>query len=274
MRVLELISDSVKPANEDACGYRAEGAWVIDGATALEQSPLIDGVSAAAWLSHTASAILGALAWDDRSLPEILAATIERLADLGDTHGLTGPAFPTAAISLVRHREGRLEVCSLGDCSVVVSRLGGKPVDVADPQFEGAEASTLARVRDRLNEGVPPADAYREIRAELLERRRSRNSPAGLWVLGSAPEAAWHAGVESVPAPPGSDIVLMTDGYSRCVWPFGLVPDTADLMEQVTTGGAADLLSALRAAEAADPDCARVPRFGTHDDATILWAHV
>lgn len=274
MRVREIVSESSKPANEDACGARADGIWVIDGATALAEAPSVDGISAAAWLSRTASEILGALAWDGHTLPEILAATIERLADLGAGHGLAGPEFPTAAISVARQVGDRIEVCSLGDCSVWIAAAGEKPREIVDPRFAGSEAATLARVSELLRRGVAPRDAYREIRVDLQQRRRERNTPGGLWVLAANPEAARHAAVESVTAPPGSHVMVMSDGFSRVLWPFGLVADAAELCDRITSGRAGELLNELRVAEAADPNCSRVPRFGTHDDATMIWAEI
>ncbi|MBL7497931.1 protein phosphatase 2C domain-containing protein [Frankia sp. CNm7] len=247
---------------------------MIDGATPLDAAGRIHGRGAAAWLSDTASALLRDVVWAGRSLPDVLASVIERLADLGAAHGLFGAEFPTAAISLVRQVDDRVEVCSLGDCSVLVGTASGKPVAVTDPQFAGAEEAALAGVRDRMEQGIPPADAYLEIREILRQRRSERNSPAGLWVLAGDPEAARHAAMESLPAPPGTDIVLMSDGFSRVLWPFGLVDDMSELMERVTAGGAASLLDELRAAEVADPDCRRVPRFGVHDDATVVWARM
>ncbi|MBL7492976.1 MULTISPECIES: protein phosphatase 2C domain-containing protein [unclassified Frankia] len=273
MRIREAISASFKSANEDAYGSRDDGLWVIDGATPLDEAPLVAGVSPAAWLSHTASEILRDLPWAGRSLQDVMGSLIGQLADQGAAHGLTGREFPTAAISLVRRAGDRVEVCSLGDCTVLID-VEGKPIEVMDPQFEGAEDAALAWVRDRLDRGVAAATVYQEIRVQLRQRRLERNSPAGLWILAAAPEAARHAAIDSFPAPPGTNVVLMSDGFARALWPFGLVSDSGELMDRIVAGGAAQLLAELRAAEAADPDCVRTPRFGAHDDATMVWAEI
>jgi hypothetical protein len=271
MRVRQVISASTKPANEDAAGHRGDGAWVIDGATPLRAAPLVDGVSPAAWLSRACSGFLLRTSWVGQSLPEILAAMIERVTDLGAAQGLTGSDFPSAAVSLVRCTGQHVEVCALGDCTVLVARPDGKPVEVTDPQFADEEVGLLARVRGQLRQGATPADAYAEIQPELKDRRLRRNSSNGLWVVGADPAAARHAAVAFTATPLGADVVLMTDGFSRCLWPFGLVSDTAEFMTRITAGGATGLLDELRTAEAADPDCAQTPRFGRHDDATMVW---
>jgi hypothetical protein len=66
----------------------------------------------------------------------------------------------------------------------------------------------------------------------------------------------------------------MSDGFGRVLWPFGLVADAAALVDRLVAGEASGLLDELRAAESADPDCARYLRFGSHDDATVVWARV
>jgi hypothetical protein len=66
----------------------------------------------------------------------------------------------------------------------------------------------------------------------------------------------------------------MSGGFSRVLRPFGLVRDAGELVRRVVAGEARDLLAALRAAEAADPRRVRVPRFGAHDDATLLWTRI
>jgi hypothetical protein len=275
MQVAAALSVSSKAANEDAWGVRTDGAWVIDGATPLGPTPLVEGRSTAAWLSATASDVLRGVDWAGRDLRAVLAEVIGLIAERGQAHGLRRDArFPTAAISLVRRRADRLEVCSLGDCTVLVHPPDAKTVQVTDPRFDGAEEAVLAEVRARLAEGVAPADAYRAVGAELRRQRAQRNTPAGLWVLAAEPAAGAHAALTSVPAPPGTDIVLMSDGFGRVRAPFGLVADEAELIRRIVDGGADALLGALRAAERADPDCRRYPRFGVHDDATVVWARV
>ncbi|WP_157845202.1 MULTISPECIES: hypothetical protein [Pseudofrankia] len=48
----------------------------------------------------------------------------------------------------------------------------------------------------------------------------------------------------------------------------------ANIASGQSARAAADLLQALRSAASADPDCTRFPRFGAHDDATLVWAQV
>jgi len=269
MQIREAISRSQKVFNEDAYGYREDGVWVIDGATPLDDGPLVDGASPAAWLSHTASQLLRDIPWSGCSLRDVLTTVIEEVTRLGRAHGLAG-----AAISLARQTGDGLEIASLGDCLTLVAVERGKVTEVVDPQFDGAEESVLAQVRDRMSQGVRSEEAYREARTELRRRRRERNSPGGLWVLGPDPGAAQHAALQLIPASPGTHVVLMSDGFGRALWPFSLVEDSAELMDRVTSGAATALLDELRESEGQDPDCAQTPRFGAHDDATMVWAQV
>ncbi|MBL7549905.1 hypothetical protein I6A60_18775, partial [Frankia sp. AgB1.9] len=101
MRIREAISASFKSANEDAYGSRDDGLWVIDGATPLDEAPLVAGVSPAAWLSHTASEILRDLPWAGRSLQDVMGSLIGPRGAQGAAHGLAGREFPPPALSRV-----------------------------------------------------------------------------------------------------------------------------------------------------------------------------
>lgn len=136
------------------------------------------------------------------------------------------------------------------------------------------EEALLARIRAEFDRGVDAAEAYAREQAASRERRARRNTPAGLWVLADAPDAADHAHVTTVPATPGTDLVVMSDGYARAVRPFALVADEDALLDEIVAGRAGALLDRLRAAERADPTRTRVPRFSVTDDATLLHARL
>ncbi|WP_243407593.1 hypothetical protein [Frankia canadensis] len=278
---------------------------MIDGATPLGGEALVGDQSPAAWLAATASAHLSRAAWAGRPIRAVLRELVEHVRDEGRRLGLgseggagdgddgcvgsrdgtdgAGAAagaegrrseFPTATLSLVRQVGDRLELCLLGDSPVVLRAPGAAARTFTDPQFDGVEEALLARIHAELDRGVDAAEAYARERAASRERRARRNTPAGLWVLADEPAAAGHAFVISIAAPPGTEIAVMSDGYARCVHPFGLVADEDALLDELAAGRGDDLLDRLRAAENADPTRTRVPRFSRSDDATLLYARL
>nr|MDT0664391.1 protein phosphatase 2C domain-containing protein [Micromonospora sp. DSM 115978] len=280
--VLAGLTESSKAENEDGFGYGDDALWVVDAATPLEAAA-IGRRSPAAWLRERVCALLVEAPWQAAALDETLAWLIERLAagrEAGDL-GMPGQAFPTAAIALVRQRHASLDerrscldVCLLGDIVVIVRDVDGNVVELVDPQFDEAEKAILAAVAGRLADGDDPVEVYRQTNDLLRERRRARNTADGLWVLSDAVAAADHAYLRSVEVAPGADLLVVTDGFARVVEPFGIVADAAGLLDAVADGQARDLLRALRAAEAADPERVRFPRFGVSDDATAVHARL
>lgn len=278
MRVTVAESWSFKAHNEDACGFRADGAWAIDGASSLEPGPPIEGLPGAAWVSSLANRYLSVVDWDGVPLADVLIDLVGHLVERGREAGLVdagtrrSSGFPTAAISIARQRGDVLDLCLLGDVSVVLGTPGAAPVVFVDPQFEHAERALLAAVRADLDRGDDPATVYGRSRDILLERRRRRNTDGGSWILGDVPEAAEHARCLSVALTGGEDIMLCSDGFGRLVEPFGLVDGYGALLAAVRGGSTGDLVDRLRAAERADPDRVRHPRFGTSDDASVVHA--
>jgi hypothetical protein len=274
VRVLRSISRSDKPDNEDATGCRPGGLWVIDGATPLGDEAQVDGRSPAAWLSAEADAFLARVPWEDRPLRAVLRDLIGHVRAEGRRAGLPADGFPTAALSLARVLDGRLDLCLLGDSPILVHQPGAAVIEFVDPQFAGVEEALLDRVRADLDRGDTAADAYARAHIRNRERRRWRNTPRGSWVLSDVPAAAEHAFVTSLAVAPGTELVAMSDGFARALRPFGLVCDNAGLLDEIATGREVELLDRLRAAERADPSCARFLRFGMSDDATAIYARL
>ncbi|EFC79147.1 hypothetical protein [Parafrankia sp. EUN1f] len=302
MRTTVAKSWSFKAHNEDTCGSRADGAWVIDGASALEPGPLLDGLPGPAWVSTLAGAYLSEVDWDGQALRDVLVDLIEHLIERGRRAGLVdagtarSSGFPTAAISLVRQRGALLDVCLLGDAPVVLNSFatpaipattastassdvsdvsdgpGGQPTVLTDPQYDDVERELLGRVRASLDRGDDPATAYGRLHETLLDHRRRRNTDAGSWILGDVPAAASHARCLSVPLTGDAEVLLCSDGFGRLVEPFGLVDGYGTLLAAVRDGAAGELVERLRAAEAADPDRVHHPRFGASDDASVVHA--
>nr|WP_055865073.1 protein phosphatase 2C domain-containing protein [Frankia sp. CpI1-P] len=271
---MRSISRSDKPDNEDAAGCRPDGLWVIDGATPLGDEVQVDGRSPAAWLSAVADAFLAQVPWEGRPLRAVLRDLVGHVRAEGRGAGLPADGFPTATLSLARVRDGRLDLCLLGDSPVLLRPPGATVIEFVDPQFAGVEEALLERVRTELDRGETAADAYARAHAHNRERRRWRNTPRGSWMLSDVPAAAEHAYATTLAVAPGTELVAMSDGFARAVRPFGLVRDDTELLDEIAAGREAELLDRLRAAERADPSCSRFPRFGVSDDASAIYARL
>jgi hypothetical protein len=100
--------------------------------------------------------------------------------------------------------------------------------------------------------------------------RRARNRPGGYWVAAADPEAARQAVTGTLPAKSLRRAVLLSDGASRLVDPFGLAT-WEELLALLEESGPDELLRQVRAAEAVDPEGRQWPRTKRSDDATAVY---
>lgn len=222
---------------EDACGFRNNAAWMIDGATSLLDELDLPGASNPSWYAQVLGLALAESAGptDARS---VLAAALAKVDEIG--HQLVGAEsqrFPSAAVSLITaDDDGTLSVLSLADCHVVAGLTSGE-------------------VR-HVGEALPGSSSVDELRNARLRR----NTPEGVWVARREPAAAQHA--QLVMLDSVHTVALASDGAWRAV-DLGLVSGPEEFLEAVQTPmGAQELMLMLRTTQDEIGESA--------DDASIL----
>lgn len=223
---------------EDACGYRGNAAWMIDGATSLLDEIDLPGASNPSWYAQVLGLALAESigSADPRA---VMASALGKVDELG--HQLVGAEsqrFPSAAVSLVTiDDDGGLHVLSLADCHVVAALNSGGVHHVG--------------------EAISDSTASPE---QLRQSRLERNTPNGVWVARREPAAAEHARVVSVE--PAHTVALASDGAWRAV-DLGLVGGPEEFLEAVQTPiGAQELMLTLRSTQEQIGEAA--------DDASVL----
>ncbi|WP_019483569.1 hypothetical protein [Arthrobacter sp. TB 23] len=206
---------------EDACGYRRNAAWMIDGATSLLAEIDLPGASNPSWYAQVLNLALAEHAGpaDPR---EVLSAALKTVDALGQRLvGARSHFFPSAAVSLVTAADDGVQVLSLADCHVVARRYDGS----------------------WLHAGVPISEPT-GTRADHLQARRDRNTEHGVWVARREPEAAERARLVTVGK--AHTVALASDGAWRAV-DLGLVAGPEAFLDAVSTpGGAQELMLTLR----------------------------
>ncbi|MFC7530805.1 hypothetical protein [Actinoplanes sp. GCM10030250] len=242
-------------SNEDFAGAVPAGMVLVDGAGGIAGAEELCRHGVAWYAARLGGALLGALA-DKRSLPGVLAESIERItSEHRGTCDVTHPSSPYAAVAMLRFSGGLVEHLVLGDAVAIVGRAGDEPFVAHDPREVVIARSFEARLA-----GVPEGgDEYRRLLAEL---RAHRNTPGGYWVAKDDPQAAAEAITGSCPADEVTVTALLSNGASRLVDTFGLT-GWAGLLDLLDTAGAGEVIRQVRAAEARDGVAT--------DDATIIW---
>ncbi|MEP7210855.1 MAG: protein phosphatase 2C domain-containing protein [Alphaproteobacteria bacterium] len=249
---------------DEAAGWAA----VIDGATDVGQIRLFpnDESDAAAFADMIARELVAHPAATAEEPPAYFSRLTVRLRDAAAKAAkialADAPAssLPTAAATWVRARNGRLEGASLGDTVAIVRQPDGSVGLIGDGDEQADE-----QVRARRVMAMTPEQR----RQWLQDVRAIHNTETGYWVFGVQPVAAAHVLHQTLPCPPGTRALLMTDGFYRLVSPYGRYTD-AQLIERAGIEGLGALLTELRGLEADAADDAKIGRFKTSDDATAL----
>lgn len=234
--------------NEDCVVAGPTWAAVLDGAT---MRPGTDPgcVHSTLWyVRHLAGQLAQRLAPEPGTpLADLLADAIEATsAGHAGTCDLANPDSPSATVALVRATQDRLDWLVLADSAVLVDRDGHIEVTLDD------RTSHL------------PSYTTEAVRA-------LRNHPAGFWVAGTRPEAAYEALTGSAPLRDVRRAGVLTDGATRLVERFGEL-DWPGLLDLLHHAGPAEVIRRTRTAESAEPPDERRTRRGKpHDDATALF---
>ena len=253
--------------NEDFVGAVPGALVLLDGAGIPgTESICFHGV---AWYTHRlGGALLGRLSRaDGRDLTAILAAAIgEIAAQHRDSCDITDPSSPQATVLMIRVDEDRLDYLLLADSFLVLDLVGIGPQVVTDEREVAARRICAEPLR-----GVPRGTPeYDRIRASCsADLRARRNQPGGYWIAKDDPHAAENAVLGRQPVADLNGVVLLSNGASRIVSPYG-VTDWPGVLDLLSTSGAAEVIRRVRQAEAgtAQGSETQVP-----DDATVAhWA--
>jgi hypothetical protein len=273
---LSLPGNPAKP-NDDAWGQTNTAAVVFDGATNLGE-PLLPGDSDAAWLARFGARRLMAHCHDcddaAEALKRALADAEKSFAGLRRRAPKENYEHPYASMMFVRAADGHVDALWFGDCGAFVKRPNEK-VEIVGEAFDkrAAEARRVAMLAKA--KGLAPAAGINrpEFMSALRAARNTVNTEKGSWLFGPHPQAAGHARGARIGAPPGSLVLLASDGFLALASDYGLY-DADSLVDAAEKQGLESLGAELRAIEASDPDGMKYPRFKTSDDATAVLLRV
>jgi hypothetical protein len=267
VEALSLAGDRAKQ-NDDACGFAGARAWVLDGATDLDNKPLMGGASDAAWIAHFANAHLhqGAYAAMRDAVREAsLHASTAFQQRLG-SRAYERWQSPISSLLIVEEFEGGVRGLDLGDSRVFALDatgamfVAGGPGDAADD-----ETTLAAQQTDKDKPLLQRTDTI----AMLRRMRAELNKPGSRWTFGLDPACADHARTWEFALARPAHILLMTDGFSALTDRYRAY-DACGFVRAAVEKGLQELGRELRAIETEDAASARHPRFKKCDDATAL----
>lgn len=269
---LSIPGHPAKP-NDDAWGQIGNAAVVLDGATNLCES-LLPGESDAAWLSRFAARRLMAHVQDGAAAHDALARALgdaERsFAGLRRRAPKRNHENPYASMMFVCATATGFEALWYGDCAALVKRPGHAAEIIGDAFDKRAAEARRVKMLAEAKGLAPAAGVNRpEFLTALRAARDMLNTDKGSWCFGPDARAAEHARRAHVDAPPGTLVLLASDGFLALASDYE-AHDIGTLMAHAQEKGLEALGQQLRAIENEDPEGRRYPRFKTSDDATAV----
>ena len=258
---------SEKVWNEDVCAAAEDYAFVLDGASGLNETNRMGPMSDACWLVSSLKNWLILHIHEDRSLEEILRDGLRHLADqYGEYSGLESPS---CTITIIRIRNDELEYYVLGD-SLLLIETEDRLYSFCDEAVEQVEGLMIARMQELSIEKMKPFLEMRPYVSDLLQKHRlMKNTPEGYWICDLSGVGLSHAMTGSLPLEEVRRCALMSDGMMQL-----------KEFRNLDNEGFLDLLyrrksrcfPLLMEFQEQDIRCRVLPRLKKRDDTTlVLW---
>ncbi|HEY8722102.1 protein phosphatase 2C domain-containing protein [Pengzhenrongella sp.] len=251
--------------NQDAYAVVGRALVVLDGASAFPPvRPERDG----GWYARTLrDAIRERLPESDHSLARILADSI---AQVRDDYELR-PGGPSSTVVMARVNIDTVDVLVLGDSTLVIQHPDDTCTAIIDDRLAQVAKAKRKGYREQLRDGGGYDDEHVQRLAGLQAAQRLvRNQPGGYWIAESDPAAATQAISRTVPLDQVHALLLLTDGAAAGVVTYGAPKTWPELVQQVDSAGAQQVLDGLHELEETDPAGQRWPRSKPHDDKTVI----
>lgn len=282
LQILDTISDPGDPAkpNEDAFGHSGAHAWVIDGATGVADSELLDAPSDASWLAQSASAFFENHAEtfgpDLAGLTRTAIEELERRFAAGRRRAPNGRyELPSAAMTMAQSDGTHIRCANFADCRLALLADDGEVTILGDHHLdrEAASKARTAALLATIGEGDDPFSSP-EIMKFLRAARNMQNRTDGYWIFGLDPRAVDFMRSWTLPLTKPMTGLLMSDGFASLAYDYHRLKP-ADLVAHARDKGLANIVEEIRRVERdEDPLMKRYPRFKRHDDATAIFFRV
>lgn len=187
----QILSEPAKGKNQDAWAIGKNSAVVVDGATPLDSSWPQDVGEFAKRISQVITEYA-----DQMELPtsDVWRNSILRLRN----EFSPSDYLRSAGVILLRKRDEKLEVSSLGDLYVAIN---------CHNEYSLIHDSTISDL-DMKAKSI----GGQEI---LIENRKLVNSPNGYWIFADDEEAANHIFINSYRLQNVTELLISSDGYMR-----------------------------------------------------------
>lgn len=271
----DMLSETGNVVNEDQAGMKDNVAWVIDGATGLNDEVYLPGESNASWYAKCWKKYLLEQSNSNVTISDLIINGIIQVTDwhnaINEGRKCDKLSMPTAGIGLVRWNNGKLEYFILGDCQIWIKRKSGIQV-IADEELNKLDNQVIEKLKGVLKQSSNVEEGLKSIKSDLIKNRLKANVENGYWVLGFDTKAVEHAinGFIDISNDAIIEVLILSDGFYAIVEKYGFL-DKNECFEMISNSGSRDVYDKLREIENLDFKMQLYPRFKKSDDASVIY---
>lgn len=263
--------------NEDIIGLTPYGAWVLDGATGLNNKNLISDESDAKWYVNWWNKYLHENINRNDSLKEIIKEGVENIKSeyfsLLKDNKVESLDYPSCAAAILKFYEDKIEYILLADCTLFVSNKKcfkiykdtsieklDKMVYYAMENLENSDSMTLNEKKSK----VMPI---------IINNRLKKNTSYGYWSLEFSTEAIDNCLSGFIEINDYTQIMLTSDGFSCACDRYNIFKEE-DMLNIAKEKGIDYIYKKIRNLENEDCMSTKFPRFKISDDASCIYLDV
>ena len=263
--------------NEDVAGISRYGAWVLDGATGLNNKKIVSDESDAKWYVDWWNNYLSQNIDKDFSLKDILNNGIDSVArEYKNTVGnikVDKLDIPSCSIVIIKYYKDKLEYLVLGDCTLL-TKVNNNYNCIKDESVCRLDEVVFNSIKniENINE-LSLLDKKNKVLPVIIENRLKKNTKEGYWILEFNKDAVDNAIHGFIDVKDEISIVLTSDGFSCAFDRYNLV-NKKDVFSIVKNKGIDYIYSKIRDLEREDLNGIVYPRFKVSDDSTCVYLNL
>lgn len=260
--------------NEDIIGLSPYGAWVLDGATGLNNKNLVSTESDAKWYVNWWNSYLHENMKREDSLKEIIKDGIEEITEeynklIGDNK-IEAIDFPSCSCSILKFYEDKIEYLLLGDCTLLLDHNETVKI-LKDETICGLDKKVfdfMEEIKDSTNLTLNEKKA--KVMPIIIENRLKKNTVGGYWALEFSKDAVDNCVSGFIYLEDEMKIMMTSDGFS-CGYDRYKIFDKDEMMKVAQVKGIDYIYRKVRKLEKDDEMAIEFPRFKIYDDSSCVY---
>lgn len=263
--------------NEDIIGLTPYGAWVLDGATGLNNKNLISDESDAKWYVNWWNKYLHENINRKDSLKEIVKEGVENIKSeyfsLLKNNKVESLDYPSCAAAILKFHEDKIEYILLADCTLFVNNEKGFKIykDMAIEKLDKMVYYAMENIEN--SESMTLNEKKSKVMPIIINNRLKKNTLYGYWSLEFSTEAIDNCLSGFIEINDNTQIMLTSDGFSCACDRYNIFKEE-DMLNIAKEKGIDYIYKKIRNLENEDYMSTKFPRFKISDDSSCVYLDI